>query len=128
MVVSGPKPVIFTDPVDQAEMRRAATAILGDWQERSRHDPDWVAWVRKRSCQAFVVLTICRLLYSLESGSVASKPVAARWAQKVLGAGRAALIQEALTGQHDERDISDSELEHSLDFIDEALKAIQNKD
>jgi hypothetical protein len=60
-------------------------AILGDWQEKARQDPDWIAWVRKRGCQAFVVLTICRLLYSLETGSVTSKPAASLGA-KDLGA------------------------------------------
>jgi hypothetical protein len=85
VVISGPSPVTFTIPVDVDEMHIAALAILEKWQEQARQDPDWIAWVRQRSCQAFVVLTICRMLYSLETGSVVSKPAAARWAQKTLG-------------------------------------------
>jgi hypothetical protein len=125
VVVSGPRPVTFTDPVDLVEMQRAAAAILGDWQERARHDPGWIAWMRKRGCQAFVVLTICRLLLSLETGSVASKPATARWAQKTLGPSRESLIQRALASQHEEQEISDIELKDTLDFLDEALKQIQ---
>jgi hypothetical protein len=125
VVVSGPRPVTFTDPVDLVEMQRAAAAILGKWQEQARQDAEWIAWIRQRGCQAFVVLTICRLLYSLETGSVASKPTAAHWAQQTLGPKRESLIQRALANQHDEQDISDIELKETIDFIDEAMKRIQ---
>jgi hypothetical protein len=33
-----------------------------------------------RRAHTYVVLTLCRLLYTLDTGSVASKPMAARWA------------------------------------------------
>jgi hypothetical protein len=125
VVVSGPRPVTFTDPVDMVEMQRAAAAILGKWQEQARQDAEWIAWVQQRGCQAFVALTICRLLYSLKTGSVASKPTAAHWAQQILGPNRESLIQRALANQHDEQEISDIELKETLDFIDEALKRIQ---
>jgi hypothetical protein len=39
---------------------------------------------------------MCRALYTLETGAVVSKPVAARWAQAALDARRAALIERAL--------------------------------
>jgi len=34
--------------------------------------------------QTYTVLSLCRVLYTLEYGTVASKPVAARWAQHAL--------------------------------------------
>ena len=125
VVVTGPEPIAFTDPVDLAEMQLAAVVILSEWQQQKRQDPDWIAWVRKRGCQAFVVLTICRLLYSLETGSVASKPAAALWAKKASMPNRASLIERALTSQQDQQEISDIELTDTLDFLDEALKRIQ---
>jgi Domain of unknown function (DUF4111)/Nucleotidyltransferase domain len=121
VVVSGPSPVIFTDPVNLLEMKEAAAAILGKWQEQARQDPGWITWVRERGCQAFVILTICRLLHSLNTGSVASKPAAARWAYQALEPGRRSLIQRALASQHDDQEISDIELKDTVDFIDEAL-------
>jgi hypothetical protein len=127
LVVCGPSPITFTDPVDLVEMQRAALAILGKWQEQARQDPDWIAWVRQRGCQAFVVLTICRLLYSQCTASVASKPGAARWAQKTLGPRWEALIQRALVSQHDEQEISDNELKNTLDFLEEGLNRVQEK-
>ena len=120
VVVYGPRPDSFTDPVDLVEMQQAAVAILGRWQEQARQDADWIDWVRRRSAQGFVVLTICRLLYSLATGSVASKPAAARWAQKTLALRWRALIQGALAGQYDEQEISDLELEETLGFLEEA--------
>lgn len=126
VVVSGPRPVTFTDPVDLSEMQLAAGAILGGWQEQAHQDPGWIAWVRQRGCQAFVVLTICRLLYSLETGSVASKREAARWAHKALGATQESLIQCALANQYGEQEISDIELKDTLNFLDDALKQIRN--
>jgi hypothetical protein len=42
-------------------------------------------WARPRAYFAFVVATLCRLLYTLETGGVASKPAATRWAQETLG-------------------------------------------
>ena len=125
VVVSGPRPVVFTDPVETVEMRRAAVSILSGWQKQASQDPGWIAWVRQRSSQAFVILTICRMLYSLETGAVASKPAAAHWAQKTLEAGRGQLIQCALANQHSRQEISDIELMETLDFLDEALKRIQ---
>jgi hypothetical protein len=35
-----------------------------------------------RRQHTYVVVTLCRLLYTLATGSVASKPAAARWAQR----------------------------------------------
>jgi hypothetical protein len=52
--------------------------IVEEWQARARNDPDWVAWLRAPSNHAFVTLTLCRLLYTLHTGSVASKPAATR--------------------------------------------------
>jgi hypothetical protein len=54
-----------------------------------------------RGHQAFVVLTLCRLLYTLETGAVASKPAAASWAVGALGERWAGLIKRACAGQHD---------------------------
>ena len=52
--------------------------------------------MRSDEYQAYAILTMCRALYTLETGAVASKPVAARWAQAALGTRRAVLIERAL--------------------------------
>ena len=51
--------------------------------------------------QVYAVLTMCRILYTLEHGDVAKKTAAARWAQAKLGLKTAGLIGEALAWSHD---------------------------
>jgi hypothetical protein len=76
-----------------------------------------LAWLRQRENQAFVVLTLCRLLYTLESGAVASKPGAARWAQQAVGQRWAGLIERALAGQQDSTEIPDSDADETVALI-----------
>jgi hypothetical protein len=71
------------------------------WLDDLQNDPTWLPWLRVRQHQAFVTLTLCRLLYTLEQGAVTSKPAAARWAQGALGARWAGLIERSLAGHHD---------------------------
>ncbi len=122
VIIAGPDPHTFFDPgehrfSESGEMRRAAAAIMGGWLEQSRRDPAWVAWAHIRSSQAFIILTLCRLLYSLETGDVVSKPAAARWAQEALGARWDAAIRRALAGQHDEQEAPDSDYEDMLALL-----------
>jgi hypothetical protein len=98
-------------------MRRAVAAIAGDWHEKASQDPDWLEWVGHRSAQSFVVLTLCRMLYSLDTREVASKPAAARWAKKALDPHWVALIERALTGQHDQAEALERDVEDTLAFI-----------
>ena len=68
---------------------------------QARTDPGWLGWLREPGSQAFVTLTLCRLLYTLATGGVASKPGAARWAQQALEPRWRGLVTRALAGQHD---------------------------
>lgn len=79
--IIGADPHTLIDPVDPDDMRQAVIAIAGGWLDQSQHDPDWLAWVSDPHAMEFVVLTLCRFLYSLATGKVASKPAAGRWAQ-----------------------------------------------
>jgi hypothetical protein len=117
LAVAGPEPRTLVDSVDPNGMRRAGSAIAGMWLEQARTDPSWLAWLRRRENQAFVVLTLCRLLYTLESGAVASKPGAARWAQQALGPRWAGLIERALAGQQECTEIPDSDADETVALI-----------
>jgi len=74
--------------------------------------------VRHRENQAFVVLTLCRMLYTLDSGAVASKPRAARWARKVVDKRWVGLIQRSLAGQHDSGETPDSDVRDTVALIE----------
>jgi hypothetical protein len=79
IVVSGPAPRSLLDPVPPEELRRASAAKVEEWHSRAHADPEWVAGLQGRGQHTYVVLTLCRLLCTLDTGSIASKPVAARW-------------------------------------------------
>jgi hypothetical protein len=64
--------------------------------------------------QAFAVLTMCRVLYTLHHGAIASKPVSARWALKTLETRWHGVIERALVWPDDPQD---DEFSAILDFI-----------
>lgn len=117
VVIAGPDPRTLVDSVDPQDMRLAVAAIAGLWIEQSETDPDWLAWVQERNSQTFVILTLCRMLYSLATRSVASKPRAAEWARKELGSPWAALIERSLAKQHEAENITPAELDETIAFI-----------
>ncbi len=117
LALAGPEPHTLLEPVDPNDMRREGSAIAGNWLEQARADPEWLVWLRQRDAQAFVVLTLCRLLYTLKTGSVASKPGAAGWARQALGPRWAGLIERALAGQREDTEIPESEVEETVALI-----------
>lgn len=117
VVVAGPDPRRLVDSIDPQALHSAATEIAALWLEQAEHDPKWLPWLRQRDAQTFVILTLCRLLYSLATGSVASKPRAAEWAQKELGEPWATLVERTLARQHEAGNISQSEEDETLAFI-----------
>ncbi len=118
VVLAGPAPTDLIPPLDPDDMRRAAAPIALMWQREAREDPSWLLWLRERPSQAFVVLTLCRLLYTLERAAVASKPAAARWALQALGERWSPLIARALAGHHASGRIEPWEEQQTLALID----------
>ena len=98
VVVAGPPLHTLIDPVSSQDLCRAVVVLMGEWWGTMLHDP---ARLQYRGYQVYGVLTMCRMLYTLDSGAVASKPVAARWAQGALGERWAALIERALAWRKD---------------------------
>jgi hypothetical protein len=111
MVVAGPAPQTLIDPVQPNELRWAALAILREWWLPQLDDP---ARLHSSEYQAYAILTMCRALYTLQYGTVVSKPVAARWARETLDQRWTSLIERALAWRHDAP--LDS-LNETLDFI-----------
>jgi hypothetical protein len=74
-------PKTFIGPVGAEELKDATRTLLREWwapllDSRGR--------MQRRGYQAYAILTMCRMLYTLEHGRVASKPAAARWAREKL--------------------------------------------
>ena len=98
VVLAGPNPKILIDPVQPDDIRRAVRGILREWWFPMLEDPSWLK-NHGSEYHAFAILSMCRSLCTLECGTVVSKPVAARWAQRALGGKWAGVIEQALDAQ-----------------------------
>jgi hypothetical protein len=97
VVVAGPSPHLLLDGVDVDELRHALRDMLETGWRPLLDDP---AWVQQPQKQPFAILSMCRTLYTLEHGAVASKPVAARWCQQAIDKQWTALIEWAMAWPH----------------------------
>jgi hypothetical protein len=117
MVIAGPNPRDLLDPVDPDEMRRDGAIIARTWLDQAEHDRAWLDWARPRPYFAFVVATICRLLYTLETGDVASKPAATRWAQQTLDGRWPDFIARAWEARHEDDETPQDDMDTLVAFI-----------
>ena len=115
ITLAGPGPATLIDPVSPAELKQANLAILHGWAEQILEQP---SLMKDRGYQSYIVLTLCRILYTLEFGSTTSKPVAAHWAQATLRQPWVDLIERAWIGRHNPvTEISPADVYGTLDFI-----------
>jgi Domain of unknown function (DUF4111) len=117
VVIAGPEPHDLLDPVDPDEMRRDGAIIANTWLDQAEHDPTWLDWARPRPYFAFVVATLCRLLYTLETGGVASKPAAIRWAQETLDGQWADFIARSWVARNDNGETPQEDMGALVAFI-----------
>lgn len=125
VVVAGPDPRPLIDRVDPWDLWQAMAAIAESWLEPARHDR---AALRGRGTQTYMVKTLCRMLYTLDSGAVVSKPVAAAWARTIADGRWSALIERALTWRKDlahQDTPSDNEIEDTLALIEYTLESLR---
>ncbi len=93
VVVAGPALHTLIDPVAPDELRLAVLELLHGWWAPMLRDS---ARLHHAGYQAYAVLTMCRVLYTLRHGTVVSKPVAAQWAKATLDRRWPAIIERAL--------------------------------
>ncbi|MGC1376261.1 MAG: aminoglycoside adenylyltransferase domain-containing protein [Anaerolineales bacterium] len=113
VTLAGPPPQTLIDPVTPDELREAVLGVFHGWWEPMLADP---ARLQREDYRVFAVLSMCRVLYTLQHGAIASKPVSARWAQQQVGQ-HAELIQQALQWQHPLAGASGAPFDH----LDETL-------
>ncbi|NOV04592.1 aminoglycoside adenylyltransferase domain-containing protein [Paenibacillus planticolens] len=93
IILSGPPPTGLIDPVEPAGLKKAAQGILKEWWAPLLEDASRLA---TSEYQAYAVLTMCRCLYTIEKGLVASKPAAAMWMINTRGNEWETLIRQAM--------------------------------
>lgn len=121
--LAGPAPDELIDPVPADALRQEVFATMRTWASdifanTYRIDNRWA--------QPFAVLSYCRMLHTLETGRIGSKPAGAEWARGALDRRWSGLIQRAW----DERPkpsvkvrqpADPSDIEETLAFIRYAL-------
>ena len=95
-VLAGPDPRELIDPVPGEALRDEARPVLaeyGKWahEPHAGHPSGMSRWR-----QPYVVLTLCRALHTIDTGTVVSKREAAEWAKRTLDPEWRDLIQHAL--------------------------------
>jgi len=117
IVIAGPDMRALLDPVDPDELRRDGAITVQTWLDQAEHDLTWLDWARPRPYFAFVVATLCRLLYTLETGGVASKPAATRWAQQMLEDHWADFIAHSWVARNEDGETSPDDMDTLVAFI-----------
>jgi hypothetical protein len=122
VVIAGPYPHDQLDAVDPDEMRRDGAIIVHTWLDQAERDPTWLDWARPRPYFAFVVATLCRLLYTLETGGVASKPAATHWAQETLESQWGDFIARSWEARHENGETPQNDLETLVAFVRDTVE------
>lgn len=83
VVLCGPHPERLIDPVSSEQIAQAVRSRIGDWVAWAQdvNDPDWQL---PRSHKAYVIETMCRVLYTSKKGVLSSKAEAVEWALETL--------------------------------------------
>ena len=92
----GPDPSTLIDPVSPDDLRLAMLELLPEWLAPMLENPPRV---RTRGYQSFIVLSTCRILYTIEHGDVLSKGAAVLWGEKALDTRWRPLIKGAWLGR-----------------------------
>lgn len=92
VALAGPPAATLIDPVDPDDLRREVRAVMRDWGDELLSSP---TRLNTRWYQPFAVLSYCRMLHTLDTGRVFSKPAGARWARQHLAPAWHALIERA---------------------------------
>ncbi len=79
IVIAGPTPKSLIDPVYPNDLRNAVKSYLYKWWQPMLTDS---TKLQSSDYQAYAILSMCRTLYTLQYGEIASKPVAAKWIQQ----------------------------------------------
>jgi predicted nucleotidyltransferase len=120
ITILGPDPKTLIDPVTPNDLKRAMLPALSGWATYLLNHPDEI---RHRGYQSYIVLTLCRILYTLQSGEVASKLKSANWAKKAIGETWKPLIEDAWEGRHASQMPPDpAALRQTQDFIKYTLE------
>jgi hypothetical protein len=122
----GPRPESFVPAITQEILFQALEREVGYLREEIIENPQ-SQWRDVPSYRAYAVLTLCRILYSFNKGTIVSKQRAARWAIKYLPEEWNEIILQALDYNNSRRstDIPLSRIKQFIAFADARLHGVR---
>jgi len=109
------------DAIQSDDLKRAVIRLLNEWWSPMLENS---AFIKDDEYQAYAVLTMCRALFTLEHGSIASKPASARWARDALDESWTELIEQSLNWKRGEQI---NKLNEVLNFICYTVDTANNR-
>lgn len=94
----GPAPAALIDPIPVKTLRGDILTTINDWGQQILDHPEPY---QNRFYQSFIVLSYCRMLHDLGTGSIGSKRTGADWAKASLAVRWAGLIDRSWDGRPD---------------------------
>lgn len=111
----GPDAMTLVDPISPDDLRRVMMPAISGWATYILNNP---VEIEHRGYQSYVVLTLCRILYTLEYGDIVSKPKAAKWVRDTFANEWNSLIDRTWESRHAPRLTAKIEdINQTLDFI-----------
>jgi hypothetical protein len=115
ITIIGPDPKTLIDPISPNELRQSMMPALHGWATQILNNPKAIV---RQGYQSYTVLSLCRILYTLEFGDIVSKRKAARWVKETQGEKWSALIDRAWIGRHNPQlPASTDDINQTLDLI-----------
>jgi len=129
VTLAGPEPADWIPSVPEGMLKTEVRAMLQGW---GREVLDDMYALDSRWAQFFTVLSICRMLHTLDVGEVHSKPEGAAWAKEALDLEWADLIDDALSARPNQYDkcyipSDPHQVERTKAFMRYALNAAQTR-
>ena len=122
VVIEGPDPKTLIDPVTPEDIRGSIIGVLTEWWFPMLNDPSWLR-DHDDHYRAFAVITMCRVIHGLETGTITSKPTAVQFARTKLGNQWQSLLDRAVAAsKHEEAEVPLSETLDLIRFISEKVK------
>ena len=119
VTLEGPSPMTLIDPIPVESLRREILEVISDWGKEIIANP---ARYNNHFYQTLIVLSYCRMLHDLYTGSPGSKVAGAEWAKANLDVSWSTLIDRAWFGRPDpassvRRPADPEDFESTLKFV-----------
>lgn len=124
IALAGPDPKTLVQPVNPDEFRQEAAEVMQKWKVELDATPEMLenGWL-----QPYAVVTFCRLLFTVQTGTAISKLGAVRWGQEVLDPRWSGLIEQAWLERPDpslksQQKSNPEDARETLEFVRYALE------